>query len=46
MGTLEGEYPGRTRLAQGTRTVDRIGGPEEGGQYFHETLTLIWTHGA
>ena len=37
---FEGEDPGRTRLAQGTGTVDRIGGPEQGGQDFHGTVTL------
>ena len=43
---LEGEHPGCAGLAQREGTVNGIGGPEEGGQYFHETLTLIWTHGA
>jgi hypothetical protein len=28
VGTFEGEYAGRARLAQGKRTVDRVGGPE------------------
>ena len=40
MWAFEGEDPGRTGLAQSTGTVDRIGGPEQGGQDFHGTVTL------